>query len=1211
MEVTQQVIEVADQLAQAVNTTLDPTVPHALRVESYNLLEKIKEDGDLAVSCGFHLAYRNREPVVRHLGLQLLEHVIKYKWNYLTVGQKVHIKENTMQLVAKGTLDLLSEHLYVKDKVSRLVVEMMKREWPQQWPGLLYELQELSNSGPTQTELVLFVFLRIAEDVATLQNIESNQRRRDLYQAMTVNMEKMFKFFLTLLEENFKQYEAKMSQQDSQTAQQHCRVVQVVLMTLTVYVEWVSLHYIFSNDGKLLQSLCFLLSQDSLKMEAAECLLQIVSRKGKPDERRPLLLLFGEAPMSAVFNAADQAVLGELSEHNYRFLKTLTQVLTALGSQLCTLWGKEADVGEPPNFKIYLNAMLAFTRHPSVRIYNFTNGLWGQLFRHELVSQSKTLQAVIPTWITIVSRKVMKHGFPSKNDSESCQYSRFDFDSDEEYSNFFYKVRSETLETIKNASLLAPETMYSYVEEWLTSHVKKATDTGSISENQLCNLFSPAYLEWDALSQVVESVVSRVMKSEGCKPNSESGMQLLRLCLSYETTDPLILSTLLSCISGLFVFIRLVPSVLPDVLNKIFSALTFSLPGQTKDSRSRAVKNVRRHGCSLMVKIALGYPDILLEAFDFINNVVDSLSHNPQELSQMEKGTLQEALMIINNHFHNFDKQTVFIGKVLSPVSVMWSDVKQPFSSPLDFMSFVGLDKAPVEPSENDVNGQNRAQIMYCVNLILAVIKRSEFSSDPDRAEHGGFILERSENGAIVYRNPATPHVMPLLHQLFCLVRLFNNLWHPEALACVSPGYAKAHDLPDNDKNNILGLTSNIADPCIDSPKVQQPLERMQHFLSMLHSNCYHILGNAGLSLGLQFYQHSHLTDYLIHSSLTNLHLIPDYRLRPIIRTFLRPFIQCCPPQCYHVVLLPILNHLCPYMLERLNIRWGHLSNLIESGTYEEENTDTQEVLEDFLIRMLTRDYIDLLKVVLVAGPRGGCQDSADGMEAEMEISTPTPAVQEALSELGHLVLGCDTICQAIVTTLLKVLCWQDSWACLKAVLVLGHVLRWLVGEGQHLSPDAVRQVMQAVLQGLHTHGQHEANQCALISLGMATYEMFIPYFPNIREVLLGLPGVSTDDVQRFEEKLLSPSQNPNVKNSKLEKTKKDLFKKLVIEIVGRNVGQALKKEVHMNELPPMFKNPRPKQPRVDDTDADIGLCSLFGPDSQDFNGHQVVPTTF
>lgn len=95
--------------------------------------------------------------------------------------------------------------------------------------------------------------------------------------------------------------------------------------------------------------------------------------------------------------------------------------------------------------------------------------------------------------------------------------------------------------------------------------------------------------------------------------------------------------------------------------------------------------------------------------------------------------------------------------------------------------------------------------------------------------------------------------------------------------------------------------------------QVQQPLERMQFFLSMMHDNCYHILGNAGVSLGLQFYQHPHLTDYLVHSSLANLHLVPDYRLRPIIRTFLKPFIQWCPPQCYQTVLLPILNHLCPF----------------------------------------------------------------------------------------------------------------------------------------------------------------------------------------------------------------------------------------------------------------------------------------------------------
>lgn len=70
---------------------------------------------------------------------------------------------------------------------------------------------------------------------------------------------------------------------------------------------------------------------------------QIVSRKGKVEDRRPLLLLFADAPMSAVFNAAaSQSTNMLISEHNYRFLKTLTQVddaiifFTLLNGALCS-----------------------------------------------------------------------------------------------------------------------------------------------------------------------------------------------------------------------------------------------------------------------------------------------------------------------------------------------------------------------------------------------------------------------------------------------------------------------------------------------------------------------------------------------------------------------------------------------------------------------------------------------------------------------------------------------------------------------------------------------------------------------------------------------------------------------------------------------------------------------------------------------------------
>ncbi|EEC10159.1 chromosome region maintenance protein 5/exportin, putative [Ixodes scapularis] len=46
-----------------------------------------------------------------------------------------------------GTEPLLVEQAHVKDALSRLLVEMVKREWPQQWPSLMDELHALCTMG--------------------------------------------------------------------------------------------------------------------------------------------------------------------------------------------------------------------------------------------------------------------------------------------------------------------------------------------------------------------------------------------------------------------------------------------------------------------------------------------------------------------------------------------------------------------------------------------------------------------------------------------------------------------------------------------------------------------------------------------------------------------------------------------------------------------------------------------------------------------------------------------------------------------------------------------------------------------------------------------------------------------------------------------------------------------------------------------------------
>ena len=42
---------------------------------------------------------------------------------------------------------MLEEEAHIKDALSRIVVEMIKREWPQHWPHLLTELAQISSMG--------------------------------------------------------------------------------------------------------------------------------------------------------------------------------------------------------------------------------------------------------------------------------------------------------------------------------------------------------------------------------------------------------------------------------------------------------------------------------------------------------------------------------------------------------------------------------------------------------------------------------------------------------------------------------------------------------------------------------------------------------------------------------------------------------------------------------------------------------------------------------------------------------------------------------------------------------------------------------------------------------------------------------------------------------------------------------------------------------
>uniref|UniRef100_A0A182SNG1 Importin N-terminal domain-containing protein n=1 Tax=Anopheles maculatus TaxID=74869 RepID=A0A182SNG1_9DIPT len=1181
-----EVVELANELARAVKITMDPDATQQARMDAYVACERFKDVSPLCAQAGLSLVTGNYPPIVRHFGLQLMEHTIKFNWNSISQQEKIFIKENAMKLLNAGVGEAQDQSLaHIKDGVSRIIVEMIKREWPQQWTTLLVELSDACTQGTAQTELVLLVFLRLVEDVALLQTIESNQRRKDIYQALTVNMSEIFNFFLRLIELHVGEFRNATTAGDKHKAHGHSRVVQVALQTLTGFVEWVSINHVMAANGRLLQILCILLTDVEFQQPAADCLGQIANRRGQLKDRKPLLFLLEDAPVEHYFQAATQNDrLG--TESYYLFLKKLIPVLTGLASQMTALWGKEDCLPIRPHcLATFLGTVLIFTRHSSYSLAHPAALIWTSLLKHEQISKEHL---------------IIKINYPLTRPTEITMhpqtFASLDYDGEEEWLVFFFRCRTDFLEIFRQATLIAPLVTFSYCEHWLNARLQKTVTT---ERNTTCSITDPVYLEWDALTNVLDGVLSRILMVTE-RPSVSAGLRLLEECLKVESSDPLILSVLLSCISSLFVFLSMSScqitaancvamtgvQLLPRVLEKIFASLVFQEPGETRHTRTVAVKNLRRHAAALMVKIAHKYPLLLLPIFDQINTSVKNLIIQPERLSKVEQVTLLEALLLISNHFCDFERQSGFVAEVIREGVSIWGGMLMPVvKNAHTFIEYVGLNHVAIEPFATTIEDPynfNRRKLTFALSLVLGVIKRCSWPDDPDRCSRGGFVVALTESGNPICRNPATSHVVPLLPHILSLMRCLNELWKPDALQSFSESFRNANGMQECEKKQLLGVSPVLQDPLDPSQKLPPTaFGRMQTFLSNIFDHCYHMMGSAGPSLGRDLYALPGIANAIVGSVFASLEYVPDFRLRTIVRVFLKPFIYSCPPVFHEAVLLPIFAHFVPFMLTRLTARWHYITSLYESGELGEDVSDTQEVLEDMLNRTLTREYIDVLKVALVgttidptansatdASVAGGMdQDdqSMDGTPQALTRAAQSAMTSEVISDLGGKLLRNQYTSHPIVMTVLSVLSWNDSISSLKATLLSGPIIRFLASE-QLITEALASNIIVAVLKALQLHGQHESNQTSLITLGVQAYEILRPKFPNILEVLQQIPNVSAGDIQKLDEKISVGS----TKGNKIDKAKKDLFKKITTNIIGRNIGQHGRKEVKILNLPPI-----------------------------------------
>ncbi|TNM99958.1 hypothetical protein fugu_012991 [Takifugu bimaculatus] len=1143
-----EVASLCEQLMAAVNVTMDPETSHIYRLEALKFCEEFKENNSLCVPCGLQLADKAQPAVVRHFGLQILEHVIKFRWNDMQQQEKVHLKECAMQLLSNGTLSILEEESHIKDVLSRIIVEMIKREWPQQWPDMLKEMEVLTSQGETQTELVMLILLRLAEDVIFFQTLPA-QRRRDIQQKLTQNMDSIFRFMMTILRANVEELrKLKVLPGHELQVRAFCRVAVSTLNTLAGYIDWVSLSYISSKYSEILEVLCLLLNEPELQLEAAECLVIAVRRKGKLEDRKPIMLLFDDVAIDCILSAA-QVV--EVVEQRYIFLKRLCQVLCALGGQLCALVGSDAKVSIPANLSKYLEALLAFTTHSSQFLKSSTLITWANLFRHETLSREEAVVQMAVRYLRACMTNFVKTGFPSKNDSPSCAYSRVDFDNDSDFNSFFNTFRAQQGDLVRGACRIAPHEAFQIAAEWLHYEVTTPIDTGgskSQTAEGMCSFLSPSVLQWEAVTTFMDCTVWQILKSvEEEKFPIDQSMELLQAMLNYETSDPLIMSCVLTNISTLFPFATRRQQFLPRVFYKLFKAVAFKGGQENRVSWSRSVKNVRKHACSSFIKICRDFPQFILPYFDMFYNHVKNLFASDATLSQMEKCALMESLILISNQFKDFAKQKAFLDELMSSVVVQWAsdEMKNVLCEPAAFLSYAGADQVVTESGEGtDTAGLNRARVTFALLAMFAMVKRSRWPADQEEAKAGGFVVDYTPTGAPIHRSPGAALFLSFLPNLLALIRTHNNLFLPENMARLSETYGGTHDLMDFDKKTVLASKSwAMQGPCLQQ----------------------------------EFYTVEGLARELASSAFVNL----DH-------------------EYYDSVLCPLLGPMFAYMLQRLNVKWQVINQRTSVNDDEEEvicqeSEVTKEMLDEYLVRLVTRELLDFVSVSCIARkvqePAGNKEEVEDeDMVMDSEQVAPAGHSTENLTELGKCLLKHENIYMTLLTLSFTSLSWKDTTNCHRtASMVCWALLQQVVGGS--LLPEAVTWFFTSVLRGLQFHGQHETCNATLSYLAMLIYDNLRPRFVELRAVMAQIPNISVEALDQYDHRLIDPNAQKVG-----EKRRKDQFKKLIAGTVEKALCQQFRKEVHVRNLPSLFK--KQKMDKDIMSSEAIFLTDLFYPQS-------------
>jgi len=131
---------------------------------------------------------------------------------------------------------MLEEMELIKEKLVVILLELVKREWPQNWPNIFDQLNSIAQQGPSQQELVV-MFLGVLPTAN--QDTNFTQRRcKDLFNAINNTAPFVFEVLCNFLDNEYKLLVGAAATTDKII---HFKMLQRIMSTIIPYIDLIPL----------------------------------------------------------------------------------------------------------------------------------------------------------------------------------------------------------------------------------------------------------------------------------------------------------------------------------------------------------------------------------------------------------------------------------------------------------------------------------------------------------------------------------------------------------------------------------------------------------------------------------------------------------------------------------------------------------------------------------------------------------------------------------------------------------------------------------------------------------------------------------------------------------------------------------------------------------------------------------------------------------